>query len=221
MTGRKPLTVLGPAALIPLAALAVVGCGGSSGTSANAAPAHPKTTPPPKTASGARATVKTSNSGSGTILVDSTGRTLYLFGKDSGTTSACTGACATAWPPLLTKGKPSVGSGATASLVGTTMRSGGTTQVTYKGHPLYLFVKDTTPGETNGQGLTAFGGRWLTLTPAGNGVSAGAAQPAAAQPQPSAPKPQAAAKSNGIPQNGGGDGDSDNSGGPSDGDGGI
>jgi predicted lipoprotein with Yx(FWY)xxD motif len=95
MTARKTLSLLGTTALIPLAAVAVVGFAGGGG-SANADPAHAKT----KTASGRRATVKVSNSGLGKILVDSKGRTLYRFSKDSGRKSACTGACATAWPPL-------------------------------------------------------------------------------------------------------------------------
>jgi predicted lipoprotein with Yx(FWY)xxD motif len=109
--------------------------------------------------------------GLGTILVDSQGRTLYLFKKDSGTTSACTGACAGAWPPLRANGKPTVGSGVSASKIGTTARSDGKPQVTYNGHPLYLFVKDTKPGDTNGQGVTAFGAGWFALTAAGNQAS--------------------------------------------------
>ena len=93
---------------------------------------------PPTTASGRPATVDVANSGLGKILVDSQGRTLYLFKKDSGTKSACTGACASAWPPLRANGKPTVGGGANASMVGTTTRSDGKPQVTYNGHPLYL-----------------------------------------------------------------------------------
>jgi predicted lipoprotein with Yx(FWY)xxD motif len=111
------------------------------------------------------------NSKLGNILVDSQGRTLYLFQKDSGTTSSCTGACAAAWPPLRVNGQPSVGSGANASMVGTTTRSDGNPQVTYNGHPLYLYAGDQEPGDTNGQGLTAFGGGWCAVSPAGNQVS--------------------------------------------------
>jgi predicted lipoprotein with Yx(FWY)xxD motif len=179
----------------------------------------------------------------GKILVDSNGRTLYLFTKDSGTKSACVGMCATPWPPLLANGTPKAGSGATASLVGTAPRSGGQSQVTYNGHPLYTFIKDKSAGDTNGEGLTAFGGRWFAVSPAGVRIPAGgsSAAPAKPQPRPAAPKhqPQPAAPAapkprprpaappaakpptNSIPQNGGGDGDADNNGGPSDGDGGI
>jgi predicted lipoprotein with Yx(FWY)xxD motif len=107
----------------------------------------------------------------GKILVNSQGRTLYLFQKDSGTTSSCTGACAAAWPPLRANGQPTVGSGANASMVGTTTRSDGNPQVTYNGHPLYLYAGDKNPGDTNGQGLTAFGGGWFAVSPAGDQIS--------------------------------------------------
>src|SRR5689334_8413461 len=151
MTRSRPMNILAGAAVIPLAALAAAGCGGGGGTSASAKP--------PKNTTIARvAAVRVANSRLGKILVDSQGRTLYLFQKDSGTKSACTGACATAWPPLTTTGKPTVGSGASASLIGTIARSGGAAQVTYNGHPLYLFVMDKKPGDTNGEGKTAFGG---------------------------------------------------------------
>jgi predicted lipoprotein with Yx(FWY)xxD motif len=166
MTRSRPITFLIGAAAVGLIALAA-GCGGGSNDTpaASAAPAG---------ASGnAAATVGTANAGGlGTILVDSSGRTLYLFEKDSGTTSACSGACASAWPPLEANGKPTVDSGLDASLVGTTMRSDGKAQVTYNGHPLYLFSGDQAAGDTNGQGSTAFGGSWDVLTPAGDEVTA-------------------------------------------------
>ena len=136
-----------------------------------AAATRPRRRRPPKTANGQPATVGVANSGLGKILVDSQGRTLYLFQKDSGTKSACTGACASGWPPLRASGKPTVGSGANASMVGTTTRSDGKPQVTYNGHPLYLFQGDQKPGDTNGQGINAFGAAWFALSPAGNKVS--------------------------------------------------
>jgi predicted lipoprotein with Yx(FWY)xxD motif len=164
MTHRKPITFLAAAAAVPLVALAAAGCGGGGGATA--------ATLPPKTASGHAATVGAANEGSlGNILVDSQGHTLYLFKKDSGTKSACFGACATNWPPLRASGTPTVGGGASASSVGTTPRSDGTPQITYNGHPLYRFVGDKKPGDTNGQGLTAFGGGWFALSAAGNQVS--------------------------------------------------
>ena len=88
-----------------------------------------------------------------------------------GTNSACSGTCAVAWPPLLADGKPTAGSGVNTSLVGTARRSDGTEQVTYNGHPLYLFVEDTKPGQTTGQGVTAFGAPWYVLSTAGNQIT--------------------------------------------------
>ncbi|MEA2364327.1 MAG: hypothetical protein QOD71_3472 [Thermoleophilaceae bacterium] len=164
MTRSKPITFLATAAVIPLTALAVAGCGGN-GNNATASSG------PPRTVSGGSATVGVENSSLGSILDDSKGDTLYLFMRDSGTHSACTGACASAWPPLRTSGKPTAGSGATSSMLGTTSRSDGKPQVTYNGHPLYTYSGDQNPGDTNGEGLTAFGGGWFVLSPAGDQVS--------------------------------------------------
>jgi predicted lipoprotein with Yx(FWY)xxD motif len=165
MTRSRPIAFLASAAVVPLVALAVAGCGDDNGD--GDAPASTA----PKTASGRAATVGVANSDLGKILVDSQGRTLYLFKKDSGTKSECFGACAAQWPPLRANGKPAVGSGANASLAGTTTRSDGKPQVTYNGHPLYLYQGDSKAGDTNGQGITAFGGGWFVLSPAGNQVS--------------------------------------------------
>ena len=103
----------------------------------------------------------------GRILVDSKGITLYDFVKDKGTMSACYGACAALWPPLVTKGKPIAGPGVRASLLGTTKRKDGKLQVTYKGHPLYTYVTDKKPGQTTGEGSKLFGAGWYALTPTG------------------------------------------------------
>jgi len=103
----------------------------------------------------------------GRIVVDSRGRSLYLFEADHKGTSACYSACAKAWPPVLVVGKPKAGPGARAALLGVLHRKGGTMQVTYRGHPLYRFFKDTKSGQVKGQGLDFFGGEWYVLTPAG------------------------------------------------------
>ena len=168
MTFKRPITFLAGGAVLLLAALAVAGCGGS-GTKAS------PPSSPPTTASGVAATVSVENAGLGNILVSSQGRTLYMFSRDSGTMSTCTGACAVNWPPLRANGKPTVGNGGKASIVSTSTRSDGKPQVTYNGHPLYLFKGDSKPGDTNGEGLTAFGGSWFALSPAGNQVSPPAA----------------------------------------------
>jgi predicted lipoprotein with Yx(FWY)xxD motif len=148
------------------------------------------------------AIVSTAKTSLGRILVNSSGHTLYLFGKDKNGKSSCSGMCASFWPPLITTGKPRAGTGAKASLLGTTKRADGRLQVTYNHHPLYTFKKDTKKGQTNGEGLSAFGAKWYAVSPAGARVLR--------QPVQS-----------GIPQNNGGDHDSDNNGGPSDGDGNI
>lgn len=111
------------------------------------------------------ATVKTRTAGDlGRIIVDGRSRTLYLFEKDKNGKSACSGACATNWPPLLTKGKPKASGSVKASKLGTTKRSDGTTQVTYGGHPLYTFVADKNkPGSTKGEGIDAFGAEWYVV----------------------------------------------------------
>jgi predicted lipoprotein with Yx(FWY)xxD motif len=113
------------------------------------------------------AVVGTGTSSLGRILVDSRGRTLYLFEKDKNGKSACSGSCATAWPPLLTSGKPSATAGVKASLLGTTRRADGRMQVTYNRHPLYTFVKDTKKGQTSGENADAFGAEWYAVSTAG------------------------------------------------------
>lgn len=106
----------------------------------------------------------------GKILVDGKGRTLYLFEKDTSSASTCYGSCASYWPPLLTSGTPLAGSGVNASLLGTTKRTDGTTEVTYAGHPLYYVVTDHNPGDATGQGVNNFGAPWFVLGPDGKAI---------------------------------------------------
>ena len=164
MTRTRSITFLASATVPVLAALAVAGCASSSASNTS------RSSAPPRTANGQSATVGVANENLGNILVDSQGRTLYLFRSDSGTKSACTGACAIDWPPLRATGKPTVGGGATASIVATSVRSDGKSQVTYNGHPLYLFSGDQKPGDTNGEGVNAFGGLWYALSSAGDQI---------------------------------------------------
>lgn len=184
MTHSKLIGFLTSAAVLPLVALAVAACGGGGATAAkhassssSSAKSSTSSTPTatPTSSSAPSGTVRVASSSLGKILVNSSGLTLYLFKGDVGTTSECTGACAAAWPPLLAKGRPTAGTGVSASKLGTTARSGGTKQVTYNGHPLYLFIQDTKPGDVTGQGVTAFGAPWFALTPAGTQASAHAA----------------------------------------------
>jgi predicted lipoprotein with Yx(FWY)xxD motif len=165
-------------------ALAIAGCGGgsdstsSSAASTDAAGADSgKSVEPVKAAPNAeKGTVFVSLgnvSDLGMVLVNSQGMTLYDFQKDDGTESSCYGECAGFWPPLLTKGEPQPSNGADASLLGTTERKDGTTQVTYDGHPLYTFVEDTKPGEANGNDLDKFGGEWYALNSQGEEPASG------------------------------------------------
>jgi predicted lipoprotein with Yx(FWY)xxD motif len=103
----------------------------------------------------------------GTILVTSDGMTLYDFHKDQGGKSSCYGACAGAWPPLLTEGNPQAQGAADRSMLGTTKRKDGTVQVTYNGWPLYTYVGDKAPGEANGNDIDQFGAEWYALQPNG------------------------------------------------------
>jgi predicted lipoprotein with Yx(FWY)xxD motif len=114
-----------------------------------------------------RTSVSTASTKLGRVLVNSRGHTLYLFGKDKRGKTACSGMCATFWPPLIASGKPRATAGVKASLLGTTKRADGRLQVTYNHHPLYTFAKDTKKGQTNGEGINAFGGTWDAVSPAG------------------------------------------------------
>ena len=148
---------------IALVAAVVAGCGGGNNTA---------TASSSQSGSGSHTIAVSDNSSLGKVLVDSKGRTVYLFQKDTGSMSTCSGACATDWPPVTTTGKPTAGSGLTASMVGTTTRSDGTKQVTYNGHPLYTYVGDQKAGDTNGQGVSAFGALWYAVSPSGSTVTA-------------------------------------------------
>jgi predicted lipoprotein with Yx(FWY)xxD motif len=106
----------------------------------------------------------------GRYLVDGRGRSLYLFERDRGGRSACFGACAYAWPPLLAKGRVARGAGVSSSKLGTIARRGGTRQVTYAGHPLYLYGGDSRPGQIRGEGLNQFGAPWDIVSPSGKGI---------------------------------------------------
>jgi predicted lipoprotein with Yx(FWY)xxD motif len=110
----------------------------------------------------------------GPILVDSEGSSLYLFLQDTQNsgTSTCLDAdgCTTDWPPLISDGEPVAGEGVDQSLLGTITRDDGGLQVTYNGWPLYNYIGDAAPGDTNGQGLDEFGGIWYLVSPAGEAI---------------------------------------------------
>ncbi|HZQ26798.1 MAG TPA: hypothetical protein VFA94_03765 [Acidimicrobiales bacterium] len=152
-----------PSKLLAAAAVLVLlltGCGtknkSTSATTTTAAP----TTAAPTTAAAAATVGVATDAKLGKLLVDAQGFTLYRFDNDKNGTSACTGGCASKWPPLtLATGvtKPVASAGVTASDLGTITRADGSTQVTYKGQPQYRYAPDTKPGDTTGDGV---GGVW-------------------------------------------------------------
>jgi predicted lipoprotein with Yx(FWY)xxD motif len=149
------------AALLALPLLA--GCGGSGTTASDTSTTAPAAAGGASQDESGPETVKVATNDVGTILVDGEGRTLYLFERDTGPRSTCSGACLQHWPAVTTDGAPRAGSGASASLLGTAKRDDGTAQVTYAGHPLYYFAGDSAAGQANGQGVDAFGAEWYVL----------------------------------------------------------
>lgn len=170
---QKPLLAVLAVSAFALALL--VGCGSSddnSSSSSSGATASTASTGASPTAQGPGATttdgvVNTGDTDLGTILVDSNGRSLYLFEADTGGKSSCYGQCAQVWPPFIAKGKVTAGAGADASLLGTTKRNDGSLEVTYNGLPLYYYVSDSNPGDTTGNNVDQFGAEWYAVTPAG------------------------------------------------------
>src|SRR3954454_2502407 len=118
--------------------------------------------PPPAYAATAP-TLRVAASRYGPIVVDHRGRTLYLFTRDTGRASRCSGACARAWPPALVRGRLRAGRGIRRSLLGTIRRRDGGRQLTYAGHPLYRYAPETRAGQILCQNMTEFGGVWLVV----------------------------------------------------------
>jgi predicted lipoprotein with Yx(FWY)xxD motif len=162
---RRPLVAL--AALVAVGVLAAACGGNGSGGGGIYGGGGPASTGGGPTGV---ATVTAASTKLGMVLVDGSGRTLYLFEKDQPDQSACSGACAAAWPVDNSSGTPKAGSGVKASLLGTITRSDNTTQVTYNHHPLYYYSGDSQAGQQNGQGLNAFGAAWFVVAPAGGKV---------------------------------------------------
>jgi predicted lipoprotein with Yx(FWY)xxD motif len=123
----------------------------------------------------AAVTVATKSGSLGTYLVDGSGRTLYLWVADTGSTSNCSGQCVTYWPPLTGAAKAS-GSVQQAALA-TSKRSDGSMQVTYQGHPLYYFSGDKSAGSTAGQGSDGFGAKWWVVGVDGKAITGSSSGP--------------------------------------------
>jgi predicted lipoprotein with Yx(FWY)xxD motif len=184
LTTRGILTAAGAVGLV----LSAAACGTSSSTSASSpatsaptsAPAASTFTPaaPASSAAPAAAVLKIDQTSLGPVLSNAQGFTVYWFAKDTTTSSACSGACAAAWPPVI--GMPQVASGVKLSgKLGEIRRSDGSMQATYEGHPLYLFAGDSKPGQTNGNAVDGFGALWYAIkigasTTSGSSGSGGA-----------------------------------------------
>jgi predicted lipoprotein with Yx(FWY)xxD motif len=173
---------------------ALAGCGSSSSSSSSATSSAPaaasasssastsssqsaspslygnaSTTPASSAPAAHAALITTKHAKIGTVLAYGPERlTVYLFEADKGGMSHCNGACAKVWPPVI--GTPHAAGQAQASELGTIKRSDGTVQVTYKGHPLYRFIKDKDDGDTYGEGVDGFGAEWYALAPSGKKI---------------------------------------------------
>ena len=178
-----PRLSLAAATPLLVGATLIAGCGSSSSssssgssapaaanTAASSAAAAPASTPAaaPAATTGAAIVIATKHTKMGTVLAGTKGKTLYLFQADKPGASACTGTCASVWPPVV--GTASVSGQAVSADLGTITRSDGTKQVTYKGHPLYYFAKDQDSGDAYGQGIKSFGAEWYVLAPSGHKV---------------------------------------------------
>jgi len=161
MTGLTRAT-----AIVTVVLAGAVACGsGSSGGST----AQVKTQ---GSGGSAGAVVSTHSSPAGTYLTDGKGRTLYLWQADTSSTSNCSGPCAKVWAPYTTSGSPRATGGAQQSMLSTTSRSDGSTQVTYAGHPLYYYQHDKSAGDMQGQGSNEFGSKWWVVGPDGSAITA-------------------------------------------------
>lgn len=167
----------------PAAALLLLlpGCSGSAPDSTQAHDASESSDPPVNDRAGQRSKAPQPSKGPGTritvhpsefgpMLFDARGQAIYLFDEETSSEPACYGACAEAWPPVLTTGSPVAAGEAKQGLLGTTKRSNRATQVTYAGHPLYYYAHEA-PGQVLCHDVEEYGGRWLVVTPAGNAAA--------------------------------------------------
>ncbi len=175
--------------VLAASALAVAGCGGDDD---DESPSPPEGTAPEQSSAGGDkggaggddqgggggggaagvpgVTIKIAESDYGPILFDESNQAIYLFDKEQGSRSECYGACAEAWPPVLTEGDPRGAGGTDSKLLGTTERDDGSTQVTYGGHSLYYYAHEE-PGQVLCHNVDEFGGLWLVVTPEGSAAA--------------------------------------------------
>jgi len=166
MNGARLLSVTS----VGVTTLILASCGGSSSYDSTSSSGSG----PMPASSSARPTVRTAKTSLGAAVVDGSGRTLYLFTKDTGPRSTCSASCAVNWPPFTAAATPKVGGGVQASAVSVVTRSDGKRQVILDGHPLYFFKGDQSAGQLNGQGLKAFGAKWFIVSPSGKSITGSA-----------------------------------------------
>src|SRR5580693_6284034 len=177
VVNRTPGAIrLGAGLVVALgAALLTVACS-SSGSGSSSAPASAEPagglTGSAAAAAGSGLVITTKSGSAGAFLTDGSGRAVYLWTKDGKDSSACSGACAGAWPPVTTAGAVTASGGVNMADLSTITRSGGAKQVVYDGHPLYYFSGDSGPGQVNGQGSDGFGAKWWLVDPAGTSITA-------------------------------------------------
>ena len=161
--------------LLVLGVLALAACGDDEDSDASRKPppraADNTTQGAAKKDGGAAAarkgtTITLGDSEFGTMLFDSRKQAIYIFQRDPSDRTVCYGECAAAWPPVLTKGKPTAGDGVRQSLLGSIERRGGKRQVTYAGKPLYFYAHEQ-PGEVRCHNVDLNGGLWWVVGPDG------------------------------------------------------
>lgn len=160
-TGRAGRLVV----LAAMAAIVVAACGGgvTPSPAATQASGAPTSSPAPSEGIDEYQVAVATDATAGPYLTGKGGLALYVFTNDTGPTSTCYDACATAWPPLLAEAGGTVSAAPTiGGTFATTNRTDGTMQVTYNGAPLYYFQGDAKPGDVNGQGLN---GVWFLAAP--------------------------------------------------------
>jgi predicted lipoprotein with Yx(FWY)xxD motif len=177
---------LGATLGVSLGAALLAACS-SAASSSSSTPAASSTSAAAATggsATGVAITTKTSSAGA--FLTNASGRAIYLWVKDGKDSSACSGGCASAWPPVTTTGALTASGGVNKAELSTFTRSDGTKQVAYDGHPLYYFEGDPGPGEVTGQGSDSFGAKWWLVDPAGTAITAAVTVSPGATPAASA-----------------------------------
>jgi predicted lipoprotein with Yx(FWY)xxD motif len=180
---------LGAALGASVGAMALLAACSSSASSTSTPAASTASSTPAAGATGASTAalvITTKGSSAGAFLTNGSGQAIYMWTKDSMNSSACSGGCASAWPPVTTTGALTASGGVNQADLSTFTRSDGSKQVAYDGHALYYFIADSAPGEVKGQGSDGFGAKWWLVDPAGTAITAAVTVSSGAAPSASA-----------------------------------